>query len=126
MNEKLSRREREILDILLMEGSATAEEVRVRLTDPPSYSTARAMLARLEAKGLIRHKEHGLRYVYSPVISQAKARRSAVDRLVRVFYEGSLSKAVSGLVDSKRLSDEDLDAIEEAIEQARQSRKKKS
>lgn len=126
MEEKLSRREREIIDILLAEGEASAEDVRVRLTDPPAYSTARALLSRLEAKGLVKHREKGLKYVYSAVISTAKARRSAVDRLVKVFYEGSLAKAVTGLVDPRKLSDEELDAIEDAIAEARKSRSKKS
>lgn len=122
---KLSRREREIVDILLAEGEASAEEVRVRLTDPPSYSTARAMLSRLEAKGVIQHREKGLKYVYSALVSASRERRSAIDRLVRVFYDGSLTKAVTGMVDSRRLSEEDFDAIEEAISKARQSRSRK-
>ncbi len=126
MKQKLSRREREILDILLAEGEASAEEVRVQLSDPPAYSTARALLSRLEAKGLVKHREKGLKYVYSAVISAAKERRSAVDRLVKVFYDGSLGKAVTGLVDSRKLSEEELDAVEEAIAKARKSRKKTS
>jgi predicted transcriptional regulator len=127
MNEKLSRREREIMDIILANGEVTAEEVRQQLTDPPSYSTARAMLSRLEAKGYIRHKEKGMRYVYSAAISRSAARESAAKRLVKVFYEGSLAKAVTGLVTStgEKLSDEELKEIEDAIAAARPKTKKR-
>lgn len=127
MQEKLTRREREIMDILLMLGEASAEDVRSQLSSPPSYSTARAMLSRLEGKGFVRHKEKGLRYMYSPVVSRARARRSAIDRLVRVFYEGSLAKAVTGLVDASatELSNDELKAIEDAIAAARRGARKR-
>lgn len=127
MDEKLSRREREIMDIILASGDVTAEEVRQQLTDPPSYSTARAMLSRLETKGFVRHKEQGLRYVYFASISRREARRSAAKRFVRVFYEGSLAKAVTGLVASSggKLSDDDLKEIEEAIAAARPGTRKR-
>ncbi len=126
-NENLSRRHREILDILIELGEATAEEVRQRLSDPPSYSAARAMLAKLEARGVVRHVERDLRYVYSPAISPGAARRSAVTRLVKVFFGGSIARAVTGLVDmaASRLSSEELDQISEAIENARQNKQSK-
>ena len=88
--EQLPRREREIVDALFALGDhATAEAIRERLADPPSYSAVRAMLARLEAKGYVRHREEGLRYVYSPTIPRTAARRAALQQLVRVFFGGS-------------------------------------
>jgi predicted transcriptional regulator len=123
IDERLSRREREVMDIVLAGGEVTAEDVRSRLTNPPSYSTARAILSRLEAKGFVRHHEKGMRYVYRANISRAQARDSAAKRLVRVFYEGSLAKAVAGLVGTggEKLTDEELDMIEQAIAEARRS-----
>ena len=124
MEKKLSRREREIMDIVLAGGGVTVEDVRSRLSDPPSYSTARAMLVRLEAKGFVRHKEQGPRYVYFATISRKKARASAVKRLVEVFYSGSLAKAVAGLVEEENLSEKDLQNIEKAIAEAKQRGKR--
>lgn len=121
---QLSRRERQIMDILLELGEAPAEEVRTRLPDPPSYSAARAMLRKLEEKGMIRHREQDLRYVYSPAISREEARESAITRLVRVFFDGSAARAVNALVDrsASELSDEELDRLARAIEDARARR----
>ncbi len=125
-NPKLSRREREILDILLELREATAQEVRERLADPPSNSAARALLARLEKKGAISHIERNLRYVYIPTIAREEAKESALSRLVRVFYDGSLANAVTGLVQQSgdQMSDEELKALEKTIQQARQRKRK--
>ena len=114
------------MDILLERQEATAQEVRELLTDPPSNSAARALLARLEAKGAITHIERNLRYVYVPVVSRKEARKSALSRLVRVFYDGSLGSAVTGLVEQSAdaLSDEELDELEQAIKDARQRSQK--
>ncbi len=122
--QKLSRREREIMDILLEMREATAQEVRERLADPPSNSAARALLARLEKKGAIRHIERDLRYVYVPAISREEAQESALSRLVRVFYDGSLSNAVTGMVEhsEQQLTDEELEKLEAAIRGARERR----
>ena len=124
--DKLSRRERQIMDILIELGEATAEEVRARLPDPPSYSAARAMLAKLETKGHVRHTERDLRYVYRPAISRSAARTSAVARLINVFFGGSVARAVTGMVDASgdRLSDEDLERIERTIRAERKQRRK--
>lgn len=121
LTPKLSRREREIMDILLERREATAQEVRERLPDPPSNSAARALLARLESKGAIRHIERNLRYVYIPVESRKQARKSALSRLVRVFYDGSLAAAVTGLMEQsdEGLSEKELDELEKAIKNAR-------
>lgn len=119
--DKLSRRERQIMDILLELDQATASEVRARLPDPPSYSAVRAMLTKLENKGHVRHTERELRYVYSPKISRTKARRSAVTRLINVFFDHSVAGAVTGMIDmsADQLSDDELDLIAERIEEAR-------
>jgi len=120
----LSRRERQIMDVLIELGEAPAEEVRKRIPKAPSYSAVRAMLAKLEAKGVIRHTERDLRYVYAPAVPAGEARDSAVQRLVRVFFKGSLGQAVLGLVDSgDDLSEEELDRIASAIAEARTRRK---
>lgn len=121
---QLSRRERQIMEILFELGEATAEEVRSRLPNPPSYSAARALLARLEDKGAVKHTERQLRYVYRPVISRSQARKSAVSRLVDVFFEGSVARAVTGMVDlgEDDLSDEELEALARRIAQARRRR----
>lgn len=115
------------MDILLELGEAPAEEVRVRLPDPPSYSAVRTMLRKLEDKEMIHHREESLRYVYAPAISRQEARESAVSRLVRVFFEGSTAQAVNTLVDlqGSELSDQDLDELARTIEAAR-SRKKET
>ena len=121
---ELSRRERQIMDVLLAAGEASAEEVRSRLPDPPSNSAVRAMLARLEEKGHATHEEKGLRYVYRPAISRQEAQRSAVSRLVRVFFDGSAAQAVTGLLgqSADQLDDAELDELAAAIEAARRRR----
>src|ERR1044072_2010607 len=110
--EKLSRREREIMDAMFALGDrASAEDIRERLSDPPSYSAVRAMLAKLEAKGFIRHREEGLRYVYSPTKSRAAAQRNAVQKLVRTFFGGSPSHTAAALLKHESWTDEELDAL---------------
>lgn len=123
--EKLSRREREIMDVLYALGnSASAADIRERLTDPPTYSAVRAMLVKLEAKGFIRHRAEGLRYVYSPVTSRSTAQKKAVNQLVRVFFDGSPRQAATALLKQERWSDADLEALREQIEQVRRQRRK--
>ncbi len=118
----LSRRERQIMDILFERGQASAAEIHEGLPDRPSYSAVRAKLRVLEEKGHVRHEEKGLRYVYLPTLSREAARRSALRRLVSTFFEGSVEQAVAALLDvsSPRLSQADLDRIAGLIEQARQ------
>jgi len=121
--EALSRREREIMDVLLELGDeASAEEIRARLSDPPSYSAVRTMLARLEAKGIIRHREKGLRYVYSPTAARSAARRSALRRLVRVFFGGSTGDAVTALLEGEEWSPEELQEMARRIEEMKKER----
>src|SRR5215471_14116993 len=117
-HEKLTRREREIMDALFaLEEGASAEDVRERLTDPPGYSAVRAMLVRLEAKGFVRHREEGLRYVYFPTKSRASARRSALEKLVQVFFGGSSRDTVTALLHQEYWSDEELQSLQDQIEQ---------
>ena len=121
----LTRREREILDALWELGDeASTEEIRERLPDPPGYSAVRAMLVRLEAKGVIRHKEKGLRYVYSPTSSRGAARRSALQRLVRVFFGGSAGDAVTAFLETEDWSKEELDRMSKRIEDMKRERKR--
>jgi len=120
LNE-LSRRERQIMDILFREGQATASEVQAALADPPSYSAVRAMLRVLEDKGHARHEQDGPRYVYKPVIARERAKRSAMRHLLHTFFEGSHEQAVAALLDeaSASLSDKDLDRLAEVIDRHR-------
>jgi BlaI family penicillinase repressor len=122
--EKLSRREREIMDVLYALGdTASADDIRERLSDPPSYSAVRAMLVRLEAKGFIKHRAEGLRYVYFPTTSRAAARKKAVGQLMRVFFGGSASEAAAALLKQEQWSDAELGALQEQIEQVRRNRR---
>lgn len=122
--QKLTRREREIMDVLFRLGQASGEEIRGRLLDPPSYSAVRAMLVRLEGKGHIRHHEEGLRYVYAPTTSPAAARRSALQQLVRVFFRGSATQAVTALLKQESWTEDELAAIRAEIDQVRADRRK--
>jgi BlaI family transcriptional regulator, penicillinase repressor len=125
MTSTLSRREREILEVIFAIGEeASAEEIRERLSDPPSYSAVRAMLAKLEAKGAVKHKEKGLRYVYSPTQPRGKARKSALRRMVDVFFDGSKEQAVTALLKEERWSDDELDELAKEIERVRMERRK--
>ena len=96
---RLSRRERQIMDLLYQAGEATAAEVMERLPEPPSYSAVRAMLRILEEKGHVRHHEDGPRYVYAPVVARDTARLNALKHLVRTFFDGSVEQAMTALLD---------------------------
>jgi BlaI family penicillinase repressor len=120
---KLSRRERQIMDILYQRGKSSASEVRGAMPDAPSYSAVRAMLCVLEAKGHVKHRSEGLRYVYAPTVAIDKAKKSAVKHLVDTFFGGAPRDAVAALLDSSRVSREDLDRMAEMIEQAKKEEK---
>ena len=123
--DKLSRREREIMDVLYALGdTAGAEEIRERLSDPPTYSAVRAMLVKLEAKGFIKHRAEGLRYVYSPVASRTTAQKKAVGQLMRVFFGGSASEAAAALLKQENWSDAELESLRDQIDQVRKQRRK--
>ena len=117
----LSRRERQIMDVLYRRGRATAAEIHQDLPDPPSYSAVRAMLRVLEEKKHVRHEEKDLRYVYLPVVPREKARRSAAVHMLQTFFDGSAEQAIATLLDvsSRELSDEDFDRLSALIEKAR-------
>jgi predicted transcriptional regulator len=119
MNDPLSRRERQILDVLYARGRATAADVMNALPDPPSYSAVRALLRILESKGHARHEQDGTRYVYLPVVPRDRARRSALTRIVKTFFEGSAAQAAAALLDSSSLSDEELAQLSALIDRAR-------
>jgi predicted transcriptional regulator len=122
--EKLSRREREILDLLFaLDHPASAEDVRAGLVDPPSYSAVRAMLAKLEAKGHVRHREEGLRYVYLPTTTRSVAQRSALRRLVSVFFGGSAGHTATALLKQEAWTDEELEELSAEIQRVRKERK---
>jgi len=117
----LSRRERQIVDILYARGRATAAEVLSALPDPPSYSAVRAMLRILEEKGHVRHEQDGPRYIYLPTIGHENAKKSAMRHMLQTFFDGSASQAISTLLDDQdaRLSDAELDRLAGLIAKAR-------
>jgi predicted transcriptional regulator len=113
VHSHLTKRERQIMDVLYRLGRATALEIRTQLPGAPSDSTVRTQLRVLEEKGHVRHEEHGLRYVYCPVVSRHAARKSALKHLVDTFFDGSAAGAVTALLgsDAASLSDEELNRI---------------
>lgn len=119
----LTKRERQIMDLLYRLGRATATDVREGLPGSPSDSTVRTQLRVLEDKGHVRHEEHGLRFVYMPTVPRHAARKSALNHLVETFFDGSHAKVVTTLLgsDGSRLSDEDLDRIADLIAAARKA-----
>jgi predicted transcriptional regulator len=121
VQEGLSRRERQIMDVIYRRGRATAAEVMQELPDPPSYSAVRALLRVLEAKGHVKHESQGPRYVFLPTVPREKARRSALKQLVQTFFDGSAEQAVVALLDlsASNLSDDELNRLSELIDQAR-------
>jgi predicted transcriptional regulator len=121
----LSRRERQILDILYQRGKASASEVRETMEDAPSYSAVRTLLRVLEEKGHVRHRTEGLKYVYAPTVAREKAKRTVVKRLLETYFNGSPEQIVAALLDvsSTRLTHEELDRMTEMIEKAKKEGK---
>ena len=124
MTDNLSRRERQIMDIIFTLGRASGPEIQERLPDQPSYSGVRTILRVLERKGHIRHIEEGMRYVYLPVITREKATKSAIERLVSTFFDGSVKAAAAAFLDpsTSKLSKDDLKDLERLIRQARKEK----
>jgi predicted transcriptional regulator len=124
--QNLTRRERQIMDILYRRGRATAGEVMSDLTGKPSYSTVRAQLRVLEEKGHVIHEEVGLRYVYAPTVPRHQVRQSALRHLVDTFFEGSTHKVVAALLGSEgsKVSEEELDRIADLVDKARKGGRK--
>ena len=124
LTEKLTRREREIMDALFALGDhGSVEDIRGRLTDAPSYSAVRAMLVKLEAKGFVKHREEGLRYVYVPTTSRATAQRKALQKLVHVFFGGSPSQTATALLKQENWSDSEIETLRSEIERVRKNRR---
>ena len=121
----LSRREREIMDILYRRGRGSAADVREAMKEAPGYSGVRAMLRVLEEKGHVKHENEGLKYVYIPIVDPNKAKRSAVKHLIDTFFRDAPEQVVAALLDvsSKRLTQEELDRMAEMIEKARREEK---
>jgi len=117
----LSRRERQIMDILYQRSKASAAEVREAMEDAPSYSAVRAMLRVLEERGHVKHQAEGMKYVYVPTVTREKAKRSAVRHVLDTFFGGSPEQIVAALLDvsSTRLTREELDRMSEMIERAK-------
>ena len=118
----LSRRERQIMDIIHQRGQATAQEVLEHLPDPPSYSAVRAMLRTLEQKGRVVHVEDGRAYIYRPTLRKDTARRGALAHLLQTFFDGSTEQAVAALLELKgsKLSEAELDRVAHLIAKAQQ------
>jgi len=124
MIESLPRREREIFETLLRLGEATATEIRQAMADPPSHSAVRTMLTRLEAKGAVTHRTEEQAYVYKSVPQPAKVRESALKQLVKNFFDGSAASAATALLGlTKQMDREELDALQRAIDEAKERQK---
>jgi len=120
MIDSLPRREREIFEILCSAGEATAAEIRAAMADPPSYSAVRTLLARLEGRGLVKHRTVDQAYVYKSVPQAAKVRESALRQMVRTFFDGSAANAATALLGlTKSLSSDEATALKRAIDQAK-------
>ena len=121
MIDSLPRRERELFELLCSAGEATAAELRAAMKDPPSYSAVRTLLARLEARGVIRHRTVDQAYVYKSAAQPAKVRETAMNQMVRTFFDGSAANAATALLGLTRsLSADEIDALQQAIDQARE------
>jgi BlaI family transcriptional regulator, penicillinase repressor len=120
----LSRRERQIMDVIYERGQATAAEVAEAIPDPPGYSAVRALLRILEEKGFLRHERQGLRYVFVPTVRRDRARRAALKGVVRTFFDGSIERTVAALIGQQKLSPDELARLSDLIERARKEEKK--
>lgn len=118
---QLSRRERQIMDVIYQLGEASGQDVLAHLPDPPSYSAVRALLRILEDKGHVRHRRDGARYVYAPTVPRDRARASALRQLVSTFFDGSAGAAAAALLDLSRddLSDADIAELQKLVDRAR-------
>jgi len=117
-NSQLTRRERQVMDILFRKGKCTGGEVLEELQDPPSYSAVRALLSTLEQKELVSHTKDSRRYVYQPTVPEKRAKRSALTQLLKTFFEGSPEKLVASLLDpdDQNLSTEEIERIRKLID----------
>ncbi len=122
--ERLTRREREIMNALFALGNrASAEDIRGRLTNPPGDSAVRVMLARLEKKGYLKHQQDGPRYLYSATMSHAAAKRTALQQYLQTFFGGSLKQMMTALVAESPWSEDELEALKAEIDRVRKERR---
>lgn len=122
--ERLTRREREIMDAIFALGNrASADDIRARLVDSPSYSAVRTMLTRLEQKGYVRHQAQGNRYIYSATVSPTAVQRAGLRRILGLFFAGSSRNLVTSLLRNEKWSDEELDALQAEIDRVRRKRR---
>ena len=121
----LSRRERQIMDVLFAHGRATGQEIQEGLPDKPNYSSVRTILRVLERKGYVRHVEEKLRYVYEPTVARETARRSALQRMIRTFFDGSAKEAAAALLDPAafHLTEEELKDLGRLVDRAKKERR---
>jgi predicted transcriptional regulator len=117
--DPLTRRERQILDVIYNLGRASANDVLERLPDPPTYTTIRGLLRVLESKGHVRHEEDGGRYVYFPTLNKQRAAKSALGHVIETFFDGSPSRAMAALLGSESVSQEEIDRLAALVEQAK-------
>jgi len=124
-NDSLTRRERQVMNIVYSRGQATAVEIHEALPDAPTFSATRAIIRTLEEKGHIRHEEQGLRYIYLPVVPAEKAKRSALASVVSTFFEGSPSRVMATLLEGStaKITDEELSELEQLIRRAKKDKK---
>jgi len=122
IHNELGRRERQIMDVVYRLGRASVAEVRENLPDPPTYSAVRAMLGFLEDKGYLRHEREGMKYVYLPTVDAKQARRSALQHMVKTFFNGSAAQAAAALIEMNdtQLSPDEIKRLSELIKKARQ------
>jgi BlaI family penicillinase repressor len=122
---ELSRRERQIMDVLFARGRASGQEIQEGLADKPNYSSVRTILRVLERKGYVRHVEEKLRYVYEPTVTRETASRSALQRIIRTFFDGSAKEAVAALLDPSafHLSEEELSELARIVDRAKRERR---
>jgi predicted transcriptional regulator len=125
-HDPLSRRERQVMNVIYERGKATAAEIHEALPDPPTFSATRAIIRTLEEKGHIRHEEQGLRYIYLPVVPADKAKRSALAHVVSTFFGGSPSHLMATLLESStaHVTEAELDHLEQMIQQVKREKKK--
>lgn len=118
-NSQLTRRERQVMDILFRKGKCTADEVMEELPDPPSYSAVRALLSTLEQKQLVSHTKDSRRYVYQPTVPEKRAKRTALKQLMKTFFDGSPEKLVASLLDpaDQKLSKDEIARIRKLIDE---------
>lgn len=120
-HQHLSRRERQIMDVIYQRGQATAAEVQENMPDPPGYSAVRAMLRLLEEKGYLHHEQDGQKYIFKPTLAREKARKSALKQMLETFFDGSTEQAMVALLNlsKSKLSDEELDRLSQMISTAK-------